>query len=129
MPRHRPRLGQGLEALVSPLRIDPPAEAPQPLPPAASVPSFAPVAWEYALLTALKGKRGRDRGSVVTVAPGELLGRPARRKLRGVPALVALGVLGSGGWELVSVQGLAYVLRRPVISRGGDAGLRSRYLG
>lgn len=130
MPRHRPRLGQGLEALVSPARNQPLAEpavnTPLPDQPVQAVANT--ITWEYAVLTAPKPKRGRRPGCRVSVLPGDLLRKPARRKLRGIPPMVALGVLGAGGWELAAIRGHRYILKRAVCSSATGAGLRSRYL-
>jgi hypothetical protein len=49
----------------------------------------------------------------VTILSGDLLQKPSRKKLPRIPQLVALGVLGAGGWELVSVRGRTYFLKRP----------------
>lgn len=108
MPRHRPGLGQGLAALVAPLRAEeetPPARLPTPqLAP-------APATWQYAIVRP-KGKKKKD--SVVTVLSGDLLQRPSKKKLPRISQLVALGVLGANGWELVSVRKKTYFLKRQV---------------
>jgi hypothetical protein len=106
MPRHRPGLGQGLQALVAPIRAEqepPPARLPTP------TLAAAPTRWEYAILRR-RGKRRRD--STVTILSGDLLQRPSKKKLPRITQLVALGVLGAGGWELVSVRGKTYFLKR-----------------
>lgn len=131
MPRHRPRLGQGLEALVSPLRTDPPAE-PAELPPPPEIPvpvSPRPLltAWEYAFVQRA-GRRKARRGCRVTVLSGDLVRKPRRRRLRGLTPLAALGVLGANGWELVAIRGRKYVLKRPELSSAPGGGLRVRYL-
>ena len=108
MPRHRPGLGQGLSALVAPIRADetdvPPPRLPTPAP-------LPPASWEYAVLRP-RGKKRKD--SSVTILSGDLLQKPSRKKLPRISQLVALGVLGAGGWELVSVRGRTYFLKRPL---------------
>jgi len=107
MPRHRPGLGQGLQALVAPIRAEedaPPPRLPTPVP-------LVPAAWEYAVLRP-RGKKRKD--SSVTVLSGDLLQKPSRKKLPRISQLVALGVLGASGWELVSIRGRTYFLKRPV---------------
>lgn len=109
MPRHRPGLGQGLQALVAPIRAEedaPPPRLPTPAPTPAT-----PAAWEYAVLRP-RGKKRKD--SSVTVLSGDLLQKPNRKKLPRISQLVALGVLGASGWELVSIRGRTYFLKRPV---------------
>lgn len=108
MPRHRPGLGQGLQALVAPIRAEDPVPARLPTPAPVAPP---PASWEYAILRP-RGKKRKD--STVTVLSGDLLQRPSRKKLPRITQLVALGVLGAGGWELVSVRGRTYFLKRPV---------------
>ena len=106
MPRPRTGLGQGLEALVPPLRdtgssiasIRPSAEA-------------IPVTWEFGTL------RKRRRGQCVfTVAPSNLLQEPRRQQLKS-STLLALGALGASGWELTALRGRTFYLKRPVISQ------------
>ena len=130
MPRHRPRLGQGLEALVSPARNQPLAEptvtAPSPEQPVQAVGDV--VAWEYAILAARKPKRGRRPDCWISILPGDLLHKPARRKRRGGPPMGARGALGAGGWELTAVRGRRYVLKRAVCTSPNGAGLRPLYL-
>lgn len=110
MPRHRPGLGQGLSALVAPLRAEeepPPARLPTPTPA-----RVAPTVWEYAIVRPKgKGKRKR-KNSAVTVLSGDLLQRPSKKKLPRISQLVALGVLGANGWELVAVRKKTYFLKR-----------------
>ena len=108
MPRHRPGLGQGLQALVAPIRAEEDAPPPPRLPTPAPLPP--PSAWEYAVLRP-RGRKRKD--SSVTILSGDLLQKPSRKKLPRIPQLVALGVLGAGGWELVSVRGRTYFLKRP----------------
>lgn len=107
MPRHRPGLGQGLQALVAPIRAE--EDSPPLLP---SVPlSAAPSAqWQYAVLRP-RGKKRKD--STVTILSGDLLQKPSRKRLPRINQLVALGVLGGSGWELVSVRKRTYFLKRP----------------
>ncbi|HMO54760.1 MAG TPA: hypothetical protein PJ994_09670 [Tepidiformaceae bacterium] len=107
MPRHRPGLGQGLQALVAPIRAE--EDAP-PLIPTAPVTTAAPAHWQYAVLRS-RGKKRKD--STVTILSGDLLQRPSRKKLPRISQLVALGVLGASGWELVSVRKRTYFLKRP----------------
>ncbi|MGB4862575.1 MAG: hypothetical protein WBO97_08955 [Tepidiformaceae bacterium] len=102
MPRTRTGLGQGLEALVPPLRE----------PSIATVPRANPVpmlTWEVATLE----KRGKRR-CVLTVAPSALLKRRKRRKLK-ASALLTLGALGNEGWELVALSGRKFFLKRPIV--------------
>lgn len=101
MPRPRSRLGQGLEALVPPLRDTP------------SIATFSrsaaePVVprWEVATL---RPRRGR---SWLTVAPSGVLEKPRRQKLK-ASTLLALGALGAAGWELVALSGKTFYLKRP----------------
>ena len=99
MPRTRSGLGQGLEALVPPLREQP------------TIATFtrtavAPVVWEVATL------RKRKRRCVLTVAPTGILQKPKRQKLK-ASTLLALGALGASGWELVSLSGRTFYLKRP----------------
>jgi len=107
MPRPRTGLGQGLEALVPPLREDPKPFA------HVSRPAQAVVAgpWEVATL---EKRRGRRSGCTFTIAPAGILKKPRRRKLRGVSTLLALGALGAAGWELTAVSGKVFYLKRPV---------------
>ncbi len=100
MPRPRAGLGQGLEALVPPLREAPIAPFARPS-----------TAWEFAVLRRIRKSRCR-----LTVAPQAILQRPDRRTLK-MPTVLALGALGAAGWELVAVQGDRYYLKRP----GADA--------
>jgi hypothetical protein len=106
MPRHRPGLGQGLQALVAPIRAE---EDPPPLIPTAPIPAAPPAQWQYAVLRP-RGKRRKD--STVTILSGDLLQRPSRKRLPRISQLVALGVLGTSGWELVSVRKRTYFLKR-----------------
>lgn len=100
MPRPRSRLGQGLEALVPPLRET------------ASIANFsrtgseAPLAWEVATL------RRRKRRCLLTIAPAGVLEKPRRQKLR-ASTLLALGALGAAGWELTALSGKTFYLKRP----------------
>jgi hypothetical protein len=100
MPRPRSRLGQGLEALVPPLRDS------------ATIASFArtsteaPPAWEIATL------RRRKRRCLLTVAPSGVLEKPRRQKLK-ASTLLALGALGAAGWELTALSGKTFYLKRP----------------
>jgi hypothetical protein len=100
-------LGQGLQALVAPIRAEedaPPPRLPTPVP-------LPPASWEYAVLRP-RGKKRKD--SSVTLLSGDLLQKPSRKKLPRISQLVALGVLGASGWELVSIRGRTYFLKRPV---------------
>jgi hypothetical protein len=101
MPRPRTGLGQGLEALVPPLR-DGSTIAPFNRPAAVQAQP-----WEIATL------RRKRRRSVFTVAPAAVLARPKKQKLK-VPPLLALGALGAAGWELVALSGGTFYLKRPV---------------
>ena len=108
MPRPRSRLGQGLEALVPPLRET------------SSIASFArtsaaqqPQAWEIATL-----RRGKGR-CVLTVAPAGVLDRPKRQKLK-ASTLLALGALGAAGWELTALSGRTFFLKRPLSEAPGE---------
>lgn len=130
MPRHRPRLGQGLEALVSPVRHDPsdePAELSRLADPTPTSQPPRPTAWEYALIAPIRRKR-RRAACRITVLSGDLLRKPERHRLRGIAPLVALGLLGAGGWELVALHGRSYILKRPAPALPPQAGLRLRYL-
>lgn len=98
MPRQRPGLGQGLAALVAPARPDP-----SPMPAAAAGP-----AWEYAAIV-----RKRKR-TVVELASGDPVRGFSRRRVRGMPLVALLGLLGAAGWELVAVEGRRMFLKRPV---------------
>lgn len=101
MPRPRTGLGQGLEALVPPLRES-----------AAAIASIhaapAPLTWQVATL-----RRRKKRKCELTVAPTGLLKKPKRRKLK-ASSLLALGALGAAGWELVAMNGRTFYLKRPV---------------
>jgi hypothetical protein len=99
MPRTRSGLGQGLEALVPPLRES------------TTIATFArtaaaPRAWQVATL------RRRRKGCVFTIAPSDVLARTKRRKLK-VGPLLALGALGASGWELVAISRKTFFLKRP----------------
>ena len=99
MPRPRSGLGQGLEALVPPLRES------------ASIASFArasaaPTTWEVATL-----RKGKRRRCVLTIAPGGVLETPRRQKLK-ASTLLALGALGAAGWELIALSGKTFYLKR-----------------
>ena len=104
MPRPRTGLGQGLEALVPPLRdsgspiasIRPSAEA-------------IPITWEVATL-----RKGRRR-CVLVIAPANLLQKTRKRKIK-ASTLLALGALGAAGWELTALSGKTFYLKRPSIS-------------
>lgn len=103
MPRPRTGLGQGLEALVPPLRESTSAFAsihPTPEPP--------PRTWEVATL-----RKHRKRQCELTIAPSGLLRKARRRKLK-ASTLLALGALGASGWELVAINGRSFYLKRPV---------------
>lgn len=103
MPRPRSGLGQGLEALVPPLREDAPSLASFPVPG-----SSVGTRWEVATL-----RRRKRRRCVLTIAPAGLLKAPKRRKLR-ASLLLSLGALGASGWELVAARGQTFYLKRPV---------------
>jgi hypothetical protein len=107
MPRHRPGLGQGLQALVAPIRAEEDAPA---LIPTSPAPIAPPIHWQYAVLRP-RGKKRKD--SSVTILSGDLLQKPSRKRLPRITRLVALGVLGASGWELVSVRKRTYFLKRP----------------
>ncbi len=100
MPRPRSRLGQGLEALVPPLRET------------STIATFsrsaapAPQAWEIATLRRRKGR------CWLTIAPAGVLDRPKRQKLK-ASTLLALGALGAAGWELTALSGKTFFLKRP----------------
>lgn len=100
MPRSRPGLGQGLEALVPPLRDAP------------SIASFtrpaAPPTWEVATL-----RRRRKGRCVFAIAPTALLDKAKRRKVK-ASLLLTLGALGAAGWELTALSGGTFYLKRPV---------------
>lgn len=104
MPRPRTGLGQGLEALVPPLRESS----------GASIASFArtndapAVQWEVAVL-----RKDRRRRCRLTVAPSAVLQKPQRRLLK-TSTMLALGALGAAGWELTAVSGGKFYLKRPV---------------
>ena len=98
MPRTRSGLGQGLEALVPPLREQPTIAA-------FTRTAVAPTAWEVATL------RRRKRRCVFTVAPSGILEKTKKRKLK-ASSLLALGALGASGWELVALSGRTFYLKR-----------------
>ncbi|WP_322796630.1 hypothetical protein [Tepidiforma sp.] len=101
MPRHRPGLGQGLEALVAPT---PPANpAPVATPPVRD--------WEYAAL------RRRRRSTVIETAGSDPLAGITRRRVRGLPLISVLGLLGAAGWELAGRDGKRLLLKRPLLQR------------
>lgn len=130
MPRHRPRLGQGLEALVSPVRHDPPedpAELSRLADPTPTGPPPRHTAWEYAVVAPI-GRKRRRAACRITLLAGDILRQPERHRLRGMTPLVALGILGAGGWELVAISGRSYILKRPAPTALAAAGLRLRYL-
>ena len=103
MPRPRSRLGQGLEALVPPLRDSSSIAAFARTPPAARLP-----AWEVATLRRRKGR------CWLTVAPAGVLQKPRRQKLK-ASSLLALGALGAEGWELTALSGQTFFLKRPLL--------------
>lgn len=101
MPRPRSGLGQGLEALVPPLRESP------------SIATFGraatqPAAWEVATL-----RRRKKRRCLLTIAPASILQKPKRQKLK-ASSLLTLGALGAAGWELTALSGNTFFLKRPV---------------
>lgn len=98
MPRQRPGLGQGLEALVAPSSASNPG-------PSAAGPVHA---WEYAAI----GRHGRS--TVVETAGGDSLGGVTRRRVRGMPLITVLGMLGAAGWELAGRDGKRLLLKRPL---------------
>ena len=102
MPRPRSRLGQGLEALVPPLRETSSIATFTRTPAAAQ-----PQAWEIATLRRRKGR------CWLTVAPAGVLDRPKRQKLK-ASTLLALGALGAAGWELTALSGKTFFLKRPL---------------
>jgi hypothetical protein len=95
MPRQRPGLGQGLAALVAPARTD------------LASPPAATVAWEYATVI-----RKRKR-TIVEVADGDPVRGMSHHRVRGLPVVALLGLLGTSGWELVGVSGRRLYLKRP----------------
>ncbi|MGE3572738.1 MAG: hypothetical protein AB7J35_01625 [Dehalococcoidia bacterium] len=101
MPRSRTGLGQGLEALVPPLR-DASSIATLPR-------STAPETWEVATL-----RRKRKGRCVLTVAPPALLKKTKKRKIK-ASTLLTLGALGASGWELIALSGKTFYLKRPVM--------------
>ena len=100
MPRTRSGLGQGLEALVPPLRET------STIATFARPASSAQAAWQVATL------RRRKRRCLLTIAPAGVLDRPKRQKLK-ASSLLALGALGAAGWELVALSGSTFFLKRP----------------
>lgn len=100
MPRPRSRLGQGLEALVPPLRETPAITN------ISSRNADAPPTWEVATLRRRKGR------CFLTVAPTGVLQKPKRQKLK-ASTLLSLGALGAAGWELVAMSGKTFYLKRP----------------
>lgn len=104
MPRNRPGLGQGLKALVPPPRPEETGERSTPGDREAT-------AWEYVALSP-KGRKGH--GSRVTLIAGNIVDQPKPRIWRGVPPLLALGVLGANGWELVTMRRGTFFLKRAV---------------
>lgn len=110
MPRPKHGLGQGLEALVTPReRLESWSQA-DAAPRREALPEDS-LRWEYAHLVERPGKRGRLRLTLSDPDPGV---KPRRRKLRGVGAWTALGLLGEEGWELIAVNGNRFVFKRPV---------------
>lgn len=99
MPRPRTGLGQGLEALVPPLRE--PSIAPS------TNADYASAAWEVAVLRKTRRRRCR-----LTIAPSSILQTPERRTLKS-STMLALGALGAAGWELTAVAGDRFYLKRP----------------
>ena len=106
MPRPRTGLGQGLEALVPPLRESASAFASIH---ASAEPSA--ITWEVATL-----RKRRKRQCEVVIAPAGLLKKPKTRKIK-ASTLLALGALGAAGWELVALNGRTFYLKRPVTPR------------
>lgn len=110
MPRPRTGLGQGLEALVPPMR-----ESGNPISPLnRPAPIGEPVPWEIATLR----RRNRKR-CVLTIAPAGLLESPKRRKLR-ASLLLSLGALGAAGWELTAVTGDTFYFKRPAVAQAQE---------
>ncbi|MCC6958783.1 MAG: hypothetical protein IT301_02955 [Dehalococcoidia bacterium] len=102
MPRPRTGLGQGLEALVPPLREAPIAAFAQ-----------ATTAWEFAVLRRIRKTRCR-----LTIAPSALLQRPDRRMLK-TSLILALGAMGAAGWELTAINDDRYYFKRPATDPAG----------
>jgi len=98
MPRPRSGLGQGLEALVPPLRESAPIAT-------FTRAEQTPPSWEVATL------RRRRKRCILTIAPAGLLDRPRKQKLE-ASTLLALGALGASGWELVALSGKTFYLKR-----------------
>jgi hypothetical protein len=103
MPRPRTGLGQGLEALVPPLR-----DSGSPIASIRPSTDAVTVTWEIGTLR--KRRRGR---CVFTVAPSNILQEPRTQKLKS-STLLALGALGASGWELTALDGRTFYLKRPV---------------
>ena len=106
MPRTKPGLGQGLDALMAARSRA--GSAPHQLTPVATV-TLSDPRWEFAVLAVPRNKKRRLRLRVSHPDPAVV---PRTRRLRRVPAWTALGVLGAEGWELVAVQGRRYYFKR-----------------
>jgi hypothetical protein len=106
MPRPRTGLGQGLEALVPPIRE-----------PNSAISRFSrsedgAVQWEVAVLRKLRKRRCR-----LVVAPSAVLEKPAHQVLK-TSTLLALGALGAAGWELTAVSRGKFYLKRHAVQPG-----------
>lgn len=99
MPRPRTGLGQGLEALVPPLRKSPVAPF--------TNATNADAVWEVAVLRKTRRRRCR-----LTIAPSSIL-QPAECRTLKASTMLALGALGAAGWELTTVAGDRFYLKRP----------------
>ena len=118
MPRPKPGLGQGLEALVPPPTE--PAAAPYPAPPPHSQRIAAPplVRWEYALLER-KRRRKKKRSDRLRIwfshpdTSAIVRARPTILAARSMWA--AMGLLGNEGWECISIDRRRAHFKRPVL--------------
>lgn len=112
MTRVKPGLGQGLEALVS--RRTPltglPGESEEGE--GSDEPGAKGRGWEFALLEVRRGKKRRKL--FLTISHPWASVRPRQRRLRGLNRWTAAGILGSEGWELVSVWGDRFYFKRPI---------------
>lgn len=117
MARARSGLGQGLEALVSPREWK---EAPPGVlttehhRPHEGAPPATAVAWEYAELVRVRGKRRR---LTLALAHPKVPGATAKYPVRGLGLLAGLNALGAQGWELTGVSGRRFYLRRSISPR------------
>lgn len=117
MARARSGLGQGLEALVSPREwkeTPPGVLTTEHHRPHDAAPPAPALAWEYAELVRVRGKRRRLS---LALAHPKVPGATAKYPVRGLGLLAALNALGSQGWELTGVSSRRFYLRRSTTPR------------